>query len=131
MKQSVVGIVFLDNKFLLGLRKNEGKIGGFWEFPGGKCEGNETHTQALQREYLEELEIAIEVGKFIGKNTFDNGRYLFELFAYEVFLPENAKLECNEHQRFSWFSFSDLQTLHLVPSDKLFLSQLREFYNLK
>ena len=59
MKQSVVGIVRKDGRFLLGLREPGGDVGSHWEFPGGKCEAGETHEQALIREYEEELTVHV------------------------------------------------------------------------
>ncbi len=56
-----VGVLIdADGRFLLTSRP-EGKVyAGFWEFPGGKVEPNETVEQALRRELIEEL--GIEIG---------------------------------------------------------------------
>ncbi len=56
-----VGVLIdAEGRFLLTSRP-EGKIyAGFWEFPGGKVEPNETVEQALRRELFEEL--GIEIG---------------------------------------------------------------------
>lgn len=48
-----------DGRFLLGQRGPETFYPGYWEFPGGKVEANETPRQALVRELHEELGIEV------------------------------------------------------------------------
>jgi len=130
MRQSVVGIVRKDNKFLLGLRTPGGDVGEHWEFPGGKCEAGETHQQALIREYEEELAVGISVGKFIAHKHFQNDRRNFDLFAYEVILPEGQNCVSSVHSELKWFSIDELSGIPMVPSDALFIPELRKFYQL-
>ena len=130
MRQSVVGIIQRGGRFLLGLRLPGGEIGAHWEFPGGKCEAGESHTEALIREYNEELGISISVGRFIAQKHFRNARYEFDLFAYEVIIADNQKYTSCEHSELKWFSLDELQNIPMVPSDALFISALRSFYKL-
>lgn len=130
MRQSVVGIVRRNNTFLLGLRVPGGDIGEHWEFPGGKCEEGETHQQALIREYEEELAVHVSVGQFIAHKHFQNEHRNFDLFAYEVIIPENQTYVSSEHSELKWFSIDELQNIPMVPSDKLFIPELRKFYQL-
>jgi mutator protein MutT len=55
-----VGIVFHDSKVLIARRRAGDVLGGYWEFPGGKCEPGETLEQCLRRELLEELAIHVQ-----------------------------------------------------------------------
>ncbi len=48
-----------DNKILIVQRPLSKEFGGYWEFPGGKVETDETSTLALKRELKEELNIDI------------------------------------------------------------------------
>jgi 8-oxo-dGTP diphosphatase len=58
--EAAVGIIQLDNGMvLLGERPVGKPWEGYWEFPGGKVEPNETPAQALKRELQEELGIVI------------------------------------------------------------------------
>jgi A/G-specific adenine glycosylase len=53
-------------KFLVARRKEEGLLGGLWEFPGGKIRRGETAQEALAREFREEVGVEIAVGeKFV------------------------------------------------------------------
>ncbi len=63
-KQIGVAVIWNDqHQILIDRRKQEGLLGGLWEFPGGKIEPNETVEDCIRREILEELGIHIEVGK--------------------------------------------------------------------
>jgi mutator protein MutT len=54
-----IAIVLRDRKVLITRRKEGGPLGGMWEFPGGKCETDETIQQCLARELWEELELRV------------------------------------------------------------------------
>jgi 8-oxo-dGTP diphosphatase len=55
-----IGIVERDGKVLICRRKKDARFGGFWEFPGGKCEPDETPSDCLRRELLEEVGLMVE-----------------------------------------------------------------------
>jgi len=63
------GLVFRDGKLLITQRPAGGHLAGFWEFPGGKREANESYEDCLQRELLEELGIEVEIGELIESIT--------------------------------------------------------------
>lgn len=58
--EAAVGVIQRDNGLvLLGERPVSKPWAGYWEFPGGKVEANETPAQALKRELQEELGIMV------------------------------------------------------------------------
>ncbi|MEM7232540.1 MAG: (deoxy)nucleoside triphosphate pyrophosphohydrolase [Planctomycetota bacterium] len=59
----VAGAIRSGRGFLLGRRPEDS--GGYWEFPGGKIEGDELPEGALAREIREELDIDVQVGRWI------------------------------------------------------------------
>mgnify|MGYP001309737571 CR=1 FL=1 len=50
-------LIDIDGRILLSKRLDNAPMGGFWEFPGGKIEPDETPEIALVRELKEELGI--------------------------------------------------------------------------
>ena len=58
----VAAIADAQGKILIDRRKQEGLLGGLWEFPGGKIEPGESAEDCVRREIKEELGIEIEVG---------------------------------------------------------------------
>jgi A/G-specific adenine glycosylase len=62
-KQIGVAVIWnAQDQILIDRRRQEGLLGGLWEFPGGKIEPDETVQQCIRREIMEELGIEIEVG---------------------------------------------------------------------
>lgn len=54
-----VGIIWDKSKILITKRKENGLLGGLWEFPGGKMKKRENAFNAVRREIKEELSINI------------------------------------------------------------------------
>jgi A/G-specific adenine glycosylase len=60
-----VGVVRMDGRILITRRKEDGLLGGLWEFPGGKVESGETAAEACKREIEEEVNLSVEVTDLI------------------------------------------------------------------
>ncbi len=64
MEQIGIGIILnKDGEILIDQRKENSRMGGMWEFPGGKQVENEVIEQTIEREIKEELGIIVKVGK--------------------------------------------------------------------
>ena len=55
--EAAIAIVARGPQVLVCQRKDDDELGGYWEFPGGKCEDGETLEECLCRELDEELAI--------------------------------------------------------------------------
>ncbi|MFM8575406.1 MAG: NUDIX domain-containing protein [Limnohabitans sp.] len=90
-----------DGAFLLTSRP-EGKVyAGYWEFPGGKLEAQETVEQALRRELHEELGITIAAAEAWKTQLVDYPHALVRLHFCKVRQWAGA-LQMREAQSFAW-----------------------------
>lgn len=131
-KQSIAGIIVVDNLVFIGKRLPQGQMANRWEFPGGKVEEGESHKEALLREFQEEFMIDIEVGECIAKADFKHNDDTVNLFAYEIKIKDidNVSWILSEHTDVNWVSFDKISELEFVDSDLLLLTQIRNFYGL-
>ncbi len=90
-----------DGAFLLTSRPAGKAYEGYWEFPGGKLEKDETVEQALKRELQEELGITIGPATPWKSETVDYPHALVRLNFCKVF-SWTGDLEMREAQSFAW-----------------------------
>jgi len=123
--RSLAGIAVNDEgRFLIALRKPGGSVGGRWEFPGGKAENGESDGEALEREYLEEFGVKIEVGPLLANAEFSNGNRRFSLNAYRIY-PASFDFALAEHTEWKWASIDEIaSSTNFVDSDLLLVPAL-------
>ncbi len=117
-------VIIKDGKVYAARRKKGLHLAGYWEFPGGKVETDETPEQCLYRELLEELGVRTRVGDFIGENIHDYGSKLVRLMAYEVVLLED-NLKLTDHDRSLWLSEEQMSSVEWAPADIPLLEHCR------
>jgi mutator protein MutT len=61
----VAAVIERGGRLLVTRRLRGTHLAGQWEFPGGKCEDDESHVECLVRELREELGVAAEPGSEI------------------------------------------------------------------
>lgn len=93
----VLGLAIKDNKLLVSEGYDKAKNQTFYRCLGGGIEFLETSTEALKREFLEEINANISVNNFLGfsENIFTyQGKNAHELvFYYDITIPENQYKE--------------------------------------
>jgi 8-oxo-dGTP diphosphatase len=100
--QVAVGVLVRgDDSFLLTSRPEGKAYAGYWEFPGGKLEANETIEQALRRELQEEIGITIHDCKLWKTERIDYPHALVQLNFCKV-AQWTGELQMLESQKFSW-----------------------------
>ena len=96
-----VGVLMQGEAFLLTSRP-EGKVyAGYWEFPGGKLEADESVEQALRRELQEELGITIGAAQVWKTQMVDYPHALVRLHFCKVW-DWQGELQMREAQSHAW-----------------------------
>ena len=101
---------------LLVRRGPDESLSGYWEFPGGKVELDESEHECLKRELKEELAIDVEVGEFIAENHYVYTHGEFLLKAFEVGLI-GGELALRVHDELVWVDPTELTSYRLAPAD--------------
>jgi len=100
--QVAVGVLVRgDDSFLLTSRPAGKAYEGYWEFPGGKLEANETVEQALRRELQEEIGLTIQNCTLWKTERIDYPHALVQLNFCKV-TQWTGELQMLESQLFAW-----------------------------
>ena len=82
-KDIVCAVICMDQRLLIA-KRSSGVHENIWEFPGGKVESGETREQAVAREIREELELCVDIDRYL--TTIRDNREdctLLELYSYQ------------------------------------------------
>lgn len=98
-------------------------LGGYWEFPGGKREANETIEQCVVRECREELGIRVVPIRRLDviEHTYEHGRVRLFPFICDLASGEPAAQQAEEMR---WVSPSELADYPFPPANKPILRLL-------
>lgn len=130
MKQvTVSGAVILrtnpdtHKKQLFATQRGYGDWRGWWEFPGGKIEADETPEQCIVREIREELATEVRAEKCIGTVEYDYPAFHLTMHCILCSII-SGKLELLEHENAKWLTRETLRTVKWLPADELILDKI-------
>jgi 8-oxo-dGTP diphosphatase len=117
----VAAAVLRESRVLAARRRAPHRLAGSWEFPGGKVEPGEDDRAALVRECREELDIEVQVGRFLGAATADGLQIV--LYAAEL-VAGNPQVRA-DHDELRWLPRGELDGLPWLPIDRELLPAVR------
>jgi mutator protein MutT len=118
----VAAVVERDRRFLVTRRPDGVHLEGRWEFPGGKLEPGESHTDALRREIREELDAEVAVGTKILAASHRYSDRTVELHFYACGLCGEPVPRLGQELR--WVTRDEMRALSFPPADQALVSTL-------
>ena len=109
---------------LLAQRQVDKHLGGLWEFPGGKCEANESAVDALTRELQEEIGIAEIHSRPLIKVRHDYGDKKIFLDVYLVTDWQGEPVG-KEGQPLAWVSLKEMERYDMPAADEPIIKALK------
>ena len=126
MTQVVLAFVYDKIGNVLLAQRPAGKsYGGFWEFPGGKIEEDETPFQATVRELIEELGIIVQPTAKHPSYEFVNDMGIKIRFHPVTCDWDESEISLNEHQSVRFVAVDEVDSWMLAPPDYGALKYLR------
>ncbi len=124
MLNVVAGIIINeDQEILIAKRPKLKSFGGYWEFPGGKIEQDETPFAALKRELAEEIGIKVITARPYHQLSYNYPTKTVVLNFWQVqeFLGLTQGIE---GQIVKWIKIHDLLLYKFMPANKEIILRL-------
>ncbi len=128
MKIVTAAIIYKNSHVLLTRRKNGQKLEGYWEFPGGKIEKDETPQICLERELFEELGVKAIAGKIIAESTYEYDHGTIKLLGIETKLEEQ-NFSLSVHDKLEWVLIENISSYRLAPADIHIANTIKDLKN--
>lgn len=118
------GLIYREGRYLIARRGPGVHLAGFWEFPGGKREADETLEACLRRELFEELGIQIDVPIPFQVVRHEYAEKIVELhfFHCKIETGQAAAIDCAEIR---WVWPHELGDFEFPPADRPIIEALR------
>jgi len=124
---AAVGVLVHGGKVLIQKRPPHGLMAGLWEFPGGKLESGETPEAALQREFMEELELPVAVQEKIAvvRHAYTTFRITLHAFTCRSQVDEPRPV-LHAAVDYRWVAPEDLETYAFPAANRKIINRLRK-----
>ena len=109
-------VIEKNGKILIARRKAALRLGGLWEFPGGKQEPEENPEECLRRELREEFGIDVEVGEFLVSHIHEYPHGTINLRSYRVQHLDGI-FDLRDHDEVQWVEPKEFRKYEFAPAD--------------
>ncbi len=123
-------LIVRGEELLIAQRKPGSNLAGYWEFPGGKREKDESLEECLVREVWEELGVSIRPRKLICQEVHEMPDRFLDLYFYvcDWVSGKPVKKDCHD---FRWVLPEELVKFTFPPADNSLIRELiqkKKFY---
>lgn len=125
---AAIALVTRGGKVLVCQRKDDDTFGGFWEFPGGKCEAGETLHECLARELQEELAIRAKPIAQLTTVEHDYPQVLVRLHPF-VCAHEDGEVRHIECQASQWVEPVELRNYRFPPANESLIEEAIAYFD--
>ena len=122
----VVAAIIQDGEKILATQRGYGELAGGWEFPGGKIEPGEEREDALVRELREELDVDIEIQRFIATVEYQYENFYLTMHCYLAHLAPGEQITLLEHSDAQWVDAQTAEHVAWLPADIQVVDLLKE-----
>jgi|TARA_B100000242_G_C42881694_1_gene409085 mutator protein MutT len=116
-------VIVKDNKYFIAKRNKDKHLGGYFEFPGGKQDDNETLEQTVIREIKEELNVDITVDRKLGEEHYSDEKINVHLHYFFCTIIK-GDIVLKEHEEAAWVSKEEFNKYKFAEGDKDIISLL-------
>lgn len=124
----VAGVLQRGEAFLIAQRPEGKPYSGYWEFPGGKIEADESHEQALKRELHEELGVEVIHARLLCHHEY---QYPDKLVRLAMWLVDQfaGEPEGRENQALRWVTLDEMTAMPLLEGNWPLLNVIRDIHH--
>ena len=109
-------IITKDNKYFIAKRNKNKHLGGFYEFPGGKQDVNETLQETVIREIKEELDVHVSVGNKLGEEHYKDEKINVHLHYFFCTII-SGDIVLKEHEDSAWVLKEEFKNYEFAEGD--------------
>lgn len=121
----VVAAIIERDGLVFATQRGYGDFKSWWEFPGGKIEGEETSEEALVREIHEELDTEISVDSPVMDVSYDYDDFHLDMHCFRCSLA-GKEPTLLEHEAAKWVDAHTIGLLKWLPADTEVVVALKE-----
>jgi A/G-specific adenine glycosylase len=121
----VIGVVFHKGRVLILRRKDDGLLGGLWEFPGGKIRTDETPEKACLREIREEVDLSVGLENRLTRirHGYTHFKIVADIFICRYLSGRVHRKGSTAHR---WVRIRDLQRYPIPGANRKFIPMLKD-----